>query len=168
MTTILNTFVKTLKTAQLVGLYNLVNATSDWKVSGKAAPAVKKFADRATAEKRILKLMTSWDGGTTVFSSYNEFYADFASASKKIGVDLPTPEEEKVVASAKKKAPKKEGAAGKSKTPPHLNLRCDHEGCGYYIKTTPFWLKKGRVICPMDKSHGILKTAEERGEKRGR
>ncbi len=59
-------------------------------------------------------------------------------------------------------------APKKQNTPPHLNLRCPIGSCGYYAKTTPGWLAKGRLVCPMNPAHGILKTAEERAEKRGK
>ncbi len=159
----LTTFVKGLKTALLVALYNLAQDPETWKGNGKPSATVKKFTDRATAEKRLIKLMTGWDDAANAFAGYNEFYADFAHKAKKLSIDLPTPEEDKPEAK-KGKMPRK--TDGQSKTPPHLNLRCP--SCGYYAKTIPTMLAKARLICPVDPKHGKLLTADERGEKRGR
>ncbi len=180
MTKTLTDFVKALKTAQLVALYNMANEPDDFRGKGKPLPPVKKFSDRPTAEKRIVKMITTWDDAQNTFDGYNEFYGQYATKAHKIGIDLPTPEEKdsaiikavpennakvKIPTTAEAKEAKKVAA---QKTPPHLNLRCPVLGCGYYAKTTPAWLKKGRLVCPMDKTHGKLETADERGEKRGR
>lgn len=71
-----------------------------------------------------------------------------------------------VVKPAKKATAPAPDGPKKQNTPPHLNLRCP--SCGFYAKTTPEWLAKGRLQCPMNKAHGALLTAEERNEKRGR
>lgn len=163
MTKTLSTFIKGLKTQLLVSLYNMAQNPETWKGTGKPSAEVKKFADRATAEKRLLRLMTVWDDAETAFGGYNEFYADFAHNAKKIGIDLPTPEDEVKPA---KESKAKATPGGKQATPPHFNLRCP--SCGYYAKTTMDFLNKGRLVCPVNPKHGVLKTAEERGEKRGR
>lgn len=65
------------------------------------------------------------------------------------------------------KKPMKKVASGdkkKQKIIPHLNLRCP--ACGYYAKTTPEWMSKGRLKCPVDGKD--LLTKIERGETRGR
>ncbi len=64
------------------------------------------------------------------------------------------------------KRPVKKVASGdkKQKVIPHLNLRCP--ACGYYAKTTPEWMSKGRLKCPVDGKD--LLTKIERGETRGR
>ena len=64
------------------------------------------------------------------------------------------------------KVPKAPKEKKKQKPSPHLNLRC--EVCAYYAKTTTEMHAKARLVCPVDAKHGKLKTAEERGEKRGR
>jgi len=56
------------------------------------------------------------------------------------------------------------GDKKKQKVIPHLNLRCPD--CGYYAKTTPEWMSKGRLKCPVDGKD--LLTKIERGETRGR
>lgn len=156
------TFIQTLKTAQLVALYNLVNPPE---------ARVKKFADRATAEARLVKMIDKYpDNG------YSDFFSDFAGQTAKLGFELPAPapapEPVKEVPQEEDKPAPKKGVraerAKKSKEPssPHVNLRCG--SCDYYAKTTLVFLAKGRLVCPMNKAHGNLLTAEERGEKRGR
>ncbi len=58
-----------------------------------------------------------------------------------------------------------EGPKKKQTAPPHLNLRCPL--CGYYAKSIPSMLAKGRLKCPVHPAQN-LETAEERHEKRGR
>jgi hypothetical protein len=169
-------FVTGLKTSQLVALYNL---TTDKKI--------KKFADRKTAEKRILSLLAP--NGQE--EEYRAFRAKYGKASIEVAdaelpdlfpvpvpVIVPTDaQSDKAVAAVnaeteamkkkrgRKAAPRVDGSApAKQNTPPHLNLRCPV--CAYYAKTTPAMLKLARLACPL--GHGKLLTAEERGEKRGR
>lgn len=70
------------------------------------------------------------------------------------------------IATAAKRPVKKvvSGDKKKQKIIPHLNLRCP--ACGYYAKTTPEWMSKGRLKCPVDGKD--LLTKIERGETRGR
>lgn len=175
--------IKTLKTAEIINLYN--------SHLMEGASAVKKFSDRAAAEKRLLKLAEENLG---LMDRLNDL-ANGNGSMPLLESDLvdPKPEPElgnpqgltlvgakalDAVLAAKKAAEEKEAkkvakatkkaAAGpkKQKTIPQINLRCP--SCGFFAKTTTEWHAKGKLVCPMNKAHGVLQTAEERGEKRGR
>jgi len=45
-----------------------------------------------------------------------------------------------------------------------VNLHCGT--CGYYARAGIEQMKAARLVCPVDKRHGLLLTPEERGEKR--
>lgn len=157
----LKSFVAGLKTAQVITLYNL---------SVETGKAVKKFADRKTAEGRMLKALAP--NGQE--DEYRAFVEKHGADAKSAGIELPVLEAPKPEANeeapkkrGRKAAPRQDGdAPRKQNTPPHLNLRCPT--CQYYAKSTPAMLKIARLICPVDPKHGKLLTAEERGEKRGR
>lgn len=157
----LQTYLSSLKTAQLVAIYNLATPK---------AP-VKKFENRGTAEKRLLTLLTGWNVTKDEPDGYANFFADFAVAGK-LGFDLPEPEApaaEKPEPGEKPKREKKERAPREKKEKeapsPHLNLRCGT--CKFYAKTTEAMMKLGRLACPVDPKHGKLLTAVERSENRG-
>lgn len=181
----LTTFIQNLNSKELVFIHNTVNPDGQ----------IKKFADRATAEKRMLKIIAG-------NPDYITFHKANAAKLKADGIvipaieapvpvppvrtaspEAPTKEQikaRKILEAMKAKAqpegsaaPKatrapKEGAAPakKQNTPPHLNVRC--ACCGYYAKTTPAMMQIARLKCPVDPKHGNLLTAEERGENRGR
>lgn len=158
----LTAFLKSLPLPRLVDIYNLANPKAQ----------IKKFENRVKGETRILTLMTTWgesgkpaEGEVSPVISYNNFFTDFAvfCAKGKDGFQLPAPEP---IPSAKVR---KNGEDGEKKQsiPPFLNLRCPV--CDFFAKVSAPSHAKGRLVCPIDGGkHGILKTAEERGEKRGR
>jgi hypothetical protein len=174
-------FVKQTNLKTLVDIYN----------TALPEKPVKKFTDRKTAEARLLKLMAG-------SPDYITFYNQHATKIENFGIDLPalakpvdpleTPEMARAkkmleqerknreqkgsapaptpAAPATKRRQPSDAPAKKQNTPPHLNVRC--AACGYYAKTTPAMMKIARLLCPVDHKHGMLLTAEERGEKRGR
>lgn len=134
--------IKAAKTSALVALYNSTVPVEKH---------IKKFVNRAEAERRVGLLWTAPK-------------PEPQPASAPALASSPAPAKKDAPAPAKKDAPA--STSKKQNTPPHLNLRCPV--CKYYAKTTPACLKLARLRCPVDVAHGILKTAEERGEKRGR
>lgn len=154
--------LKTLATSQLVAVKNSLS-------SGKP---IQKFSTRAAGEAAVGKLLPS---------SYEEALASLKKEGIKIAPEFteaapePSPKlllmpaaAPKAVAKAPKAAPPASGdpAPKKQVHAPMLNIRCGT--CGFFAKTTPAMLGKGRLKCPIHASHGNLLTAEERGEKRGR
>lgn len=164
----ITTFIKEQNTKTLVDIFNLTQPTP-----------IKKFSDRAAAEKRMTKLMAG-------NPDYITFYKQFAGKLKADHItippiEMPKPAPEPAAAAPVKTKPapvnklakeestqadQREGRTPKKqKLTPHLNLRCP--SCGYYAKSTPAMLSKARLTCPVDPKHGKLLTAEERGETRG-
>jgi hypothetical protein len=135
-------YVKSLNAKTLVDIFNITHPETP----------IKKFTDRATAERRMIKII----GGSP---DYLAFYQMNATKLKAEAIELPTIEEPPPPPPAVRPA----AAADMS---PHLNLRCPH--CGYYVKSTAAMLSRARLTCPVDLQHGLLLTAAERGEKRGR
>lgn len=145
-----NRFLGALKTSQLIALYNYANPTK----------MVNKFPDHAAAVKRVALLVDS-----------NEYKALYDKFAKRVhGVVFPAPEDMTLVEEEPPKhiplPPKIPKEKKKQIVKPHINLRCPK--CNYYVKTTEDMLAIARPRCPVDITHGLLLTAVERGEKRGR
>lgn len=192
-----NAFVKTLKTGHIVSLYNAANpakpvtkfsdrTTAEKRLAAILAkgeldvskytdllglPATAVITDKAS-DKAIKALEAEPKPKPKAEAEpplrRQKLMADIKAvlAVKPVVVDS-TPQAKAPISKPAITKPTPVPAAPKAQnTPPHLNLRCPV--CAYYAKSTPAMLKLARLVCPVDRKHGILMTAEERGEKRGR